>query len=141
MVRKNKKGWIKIVEAFVAILLFVGILLVIISSRQTNLNAGVDLYAQEGDILKGFQINDSLRAKILEVTLPINSTDDNFPTELINHVNESFVLGEECFVNICVTNTDCNLELEIDADIYVREILILGDKEKYAPRIVKLFCY
>ena len=80
---KGKKGWLNIVEAFVAILLITGVFLVIFNKSDSSSGTAQQIYERENGILQGIQINDSLRETILGVdenNLPMDYPD--FPIVL-----------------------------------------------------------
>src|SRR3989344_8121530 len=66
--KKNKRGWIKIAEAFVAILLLAGIVLFVIN-KGSNENTGIEVSAAVQDteisILRSIELNNTLRAEVL----------------------------------------------------------------------------
>ena len=140
MVRKNKKGWIKIVEAFLAILLLMGILLVIVSS-DGNLQFEKEkiINQKQIDFLNNIQVNNSFREDILGLNeLPVNSNDTGFPEDLKNYFLEEF---ENCFMNICLPEEECILDFENEGEIYSEEILINSYENIYLPKKVKIICY
>ena len=62
----QRKGWIKVVEAFFAILLIGGAILIIINQNaSSNENISSGIYEDELAILRAVQLNDTLRANIL----------------------------------------------------------------------------
>ncbi|GAJ11607.1 unnamed protein product, partial [marine sediment metagenome] len=69
---KNKRGWIRIVEAFVAILLVTGVLLVIINKQYIGKDdISAKVYDVELSILREIQSDTALRDSILQAgTLP-----------------------------------------------------------------------
>src|SRR3989344_676445 len=68
---KNKRGWIRIVEAFVAVLIITGLVLVIIGSSYTKeKDPSNEIYQIEEGILRDIQGNYSLRTGILSHPSP-----------------------------------------------------------------------
>lgn len=138
----NKKGWIKIVEALVSILLLIGIILIVISYQTSIKEPHPTIEEKELEILNNIEINQTFRSEILlETTIPINSTDNNFPTALKNYLNESTPEALNCTLKICATNSTCLYENNFDEDVFAKEILIIANKDIYNPRILKIFCY
>ena len=76
---KNKRAWIKIVEAFVAILLVVSVLLIVLNEGYIEKNdISLKVYEIELSILREIQSNNSLRADILNIEkseLPVEWKD------------------------------------------------------------------
>lgn len=139
MVRKNKKGWIKIVEAFLAILLLMGILLVVVGKEDVDFGKEKIINQVQSDFLQKIQVNNSFRFAILELgSLPVNSNESEFPENLKNYFLEEF---EDCFMNICLPEDVCTLDFESEGEIYSKEILINSYEDIYSPKKVKIICY
>ena len=139
--RKNTKGWLKIVEAFLAILLLITILLLAVNTRYLNVEKDQIFYNEESKILKSFQINETIRNEILKVNPPLNSSDSEFPSLIRESVENQIPVGMNCSITICNTGVVCDPSLEISKSVFVKEILIIGNQTKYSPRIINLACY
>jgi len=105
---KQKKGWIRIVEAFMAIVLLLGFVFVILiqlnpSSKGTSL-----LEKNNIKILKVIETNSSLRNLVLASNPPANSTEANFSSELNESLTKNTLSGETCFLYICSVEDECN---------------------------------
>ena len=62
----NKKGWIRIIEAFVAILLVAGVVLVVVGRGNFQREDISQIFHDaEFSILREIQLNDTLRNEIL----------------------------------------------------------------------------
>ena len=125
--RREKKGWIKIVEAFVSILLVVGVLLIVINKGYIGRDVSLEIYEAELSILRGIQVDDSLRNDILvsnksgydssvdESPLPIDwEYFDNNEQRMLQGVKDK--LKEqvpdylECKAKICELSDVCLLD-------------------------------
>lgn len=143
VIRKDKRGWIRIVEAFVAILLIAGILLTIFNKGGIERDKQSDeIYEKEVAILTGIQLNDSLRKDILLSPIGIESNNTLFPFSVKTYIEErrpGFLL---CKSKICGVNEVCFLSQEVPGDLYVRSVLISSDLQiqDYRPRQLNLFC-
>ncbi|MBU0894934.1 MAG: hypothetical protein KKF48_03470 [Nanoarchaeota archaeon] len=131
---KNKKGWIKIVEAFIAILLITSVALIIISkSDVTNSGVSKKIYNLEKSILKEIQLNDSLRSDVLRISLSqgINNTiDQKIPSYL------------KCEARICSTiQEECQVESSPMRNLYVQSTIISANLTQYTPKQLKIFCW
>jgi hypothetical protein len=150
MVKKNflikgKHGWIKLVEVFIAILLLAGVLLIVANKSSSNKS---DLQTQisekETGILTDIELNNTLRAEILNVD------SDNLPIEWNNFGSELEDLREriidltpknlDCKAKICLINEDCILNELPAGDVYSKSTIISADFDTYSPRELKLFC-
>ena len=92
MIKKNKRGWIRIVEAFVSILLISGVLLSVIDKGYfQNEDMSVKVYKAETAILKEIQLDEELRKEIINIDsnrLPISWDSPYFPINVSDRINE-----------------------------------------------------
>ena len=145
MVIKNKKGWIRIVEAFIAILLLLGILLLIVDQKYIS-KRGISsqMYETELSILRDIELDTTLRSSILNVGLPVFWQNETFPSNVKDKITEEAPSHIECMAKICWIEDACTLhevESEIAKDIYVQSTSIFADLTVYRPRQLKLFCW
>ena len=135
MVIKNKNGWTSVIEVFVSILLISGIIaLTINSSTLQKPKISEQIYSSQILTLKIIQIDDELRADVLDgqVSAEINNTiDQTIPNYL------------ECKSKICNFPIECNLDPEAipNKEIYAKSILITTNMASYNPKELKLFCW
>lgn len=141
----GKKGWTRIVEAFVAILLIVIVLILVINVQDNgNQTVAQRIYSEELSILKDIQLTPSLRTEILGATnLPLNwdDFDSNGLTDVENKINEKTPSYLNCVASLCLLDDACIIEEDILSDIYVQQISINADLDTYSPRKLKLFCW
>jgi len=139
MVIKNKKGWIRIVEALVAILLIVGFLTLIINKgeQKSNLNSRIGL--SENSILREIQINSTYRNYILGTsgTVEFEDLDSNLNAQIISRTPEYL----NCVGQICEFDNDCDYVENSGKDIYGKSVFIGANSEVYSPKQLKLFCW
>jgi len=139
----NKKGWIKIIEAFMAIVLLLGFLMVLLV--QINKNNQNNSLVEDNNlkILKGIETNQSLKSSALSTSIPSNSNETSgFPDDLKNYLGNSTFSGQNCLLYICEVEGECNLNNEIkEKEVYSSEVLIFSNLTYYSPRKLKVFCY
>lgn len=133
MITKNKKGWIRIVEAFIAVLLITGVALILINRTfpgTSDLSGRV--YNTELSILRKVQLDEDLRADILSntVSLGINNT--------INSKKPTYL---DCQAIICDINTPCSINPNTQGSIYVQSAIISANATTYNLKELKLFCW
>jgi len=130
--KKNKKGWTTIVEVFISILLLAGLMTVILNSGAVKDSGKSEvIYKEQARVLKIVQLNDSLRDQILNGNL-------NQVEQTINNTMPNYL---ECKAKICVLNGVCDLDIEIDKEVYVKRVLITTNMVKYDPKELRLFCW
>lgn len=143
--KKDKRAWIRIVEAFVAILLITGVLLLVINERYIEKrDIYPQIYSREISILREIQLDDNFRDIILNVNLPTSWIDEAFPEELKNKILNGVPSNLDCAAKICEINDICTLEElseEIVENIYAESIIITANLTRYSPRKLKLFCW
>jgi len=141
---KNKKGWIEIVEAFVAVLLVAGVLLIVLSKgylQKTDISNKI--YEAQLSILREVQTNDTLRKKILEVPepMPVDWEDTRFPAE----VKEKIIMRTpdylECIGKICNMTQTCTIGESKGKDIYSQAVTITSTLQTLSYRKLNLFCW
>ena len=139
---KNKRGWIRVVEAFVAVLLITGVLLIIINKGYIGKkDISNKVYDAELSILREIELDDNLRSEILSANpLPINWGDTNFPVNVKNKIEVRSPEYLECKAKICELDKICIME-NIDKDVYAQAVAISATNEIYKPRQLKLFCW
>jgi len=149
----NRRGWVEIVEAVVAILLVAAVLLITVNKGyigKTDISEGV--YKIELSILREIETNNSLRMEILEAPLPVEW--DDFPTGVKDKIITRTPTYLECMGKICqlyegdnpeAESVPCNLEEKIEKDVYSQSVIIsstLGEVTEGAVyRRLKLFCW
>ena len=145
MIKNNKKGWIKIVEAFIAILLIAGVLLMVINKGYSEKeDISMKVYTSELQILREIQQDLDLRDEILDLDeelLPIRWEDNDFPLNLKNNIISRIPNYLNCEAKICATNDPCFFDKTIDGDVFVRDITITTNLTTYSPKQLKLFCW
>ena len=142
----KKKGWIRIVEAMVAILLIAGVVLIAISQSQNNEeNISVRILNSEIAILREIQLNNTLRQEIVAVqnsSLPVEWEEFNVSAPQTGaKIAEKTPGYLECQAKICATNDSCLLEDNTDKTVYAESVIITATIQTYNPRILKLFCW
>ena len=132
--RKNKKAWLRIVEAFLSILILASFLLVVVTKtpiRDTN----QEIHDIQRHILRQISLNDSLRESVLlENKLEIKS--------FINKIKPIYWDFE---IEICGVEDVCGMQQyppeAVEKEIYASEVLISSTTEKFEPKKLKLFVW
>ena len=142
MMIKNKKAWIRIVEAFVAILLIMGVLLIVMDKgyfKREDISA--EIYKIEISILREIQLDNELREEILSANPPVEWDDSDFPLETKNKIISRLPNYLDCEAKICTINETCVFDKVFDKDIYAQSVSIIAGLIEYNPRQLKLFCW
>lgn len=137
---ENKKGWIKVLEAFMAIVMLLGFVLLMLGQMNSNTNKTSLTEKNNIKILRGVETNLTLRNAVLLSEVPKTSNETGFPTELKNYVGKNSLSGEECLLSVCAPESNCEMS-DITKQVYSSEILIFSNSTYYSPRKLKIFCY
>jgi hypothetical protein len=139
---KNKKGWVELVEVFIAILLLTGVLLVVIESTSPQDDETASkIYEKEISILRTIELNNTLRTEILGSGLPLEWDDFGSDLTLLKNTIISLTpLNLECRAKICELNDACTSEEFLKKSVYVKFLVISADLDNYSPRKLKLYC-
>lgn len=140
---KNKKGWIKIAEVSVAILLLASIVLFVISKENKEvLDISPLVQDVELSILRDIQLNNSLRAEVLGTNGEIEwisfSTSAPSTYAKIQSKTPNYL---SCVAKICDPAGPCLLTSTQEESIYVESTMITSTLNNFNPRLVKLFCW
>jgi hypothetical protein len=137
----NKRGWIKIVEAFISVI-FIAIVLLIVINQGALGKANISARVSEIEtlILREIQSNETLRGDVLlNDELPIESED--FPQRLDSEIKNKIPGYLDCVAKICYMNLPCILDNPPQKDIYTKSIGITSTLTKLSYRQLKLFCW
>ncbi len=138
MKRKNKRGWIRIIEAFIAVLLITGVLLFVINKGYIGKrDISEQVYQVQLAVLREIQLNSDLRTQILSISL-----EEEVPEEVTAKINKRIPDYLNCTSSICNLSSVCPMEeVFIERDIYAQSVAIAAEGEEYGPRQLKLFCW
>lgn len=136
--RYNERGWIRILEASLAILLLAGVMLFIYSRPVERYDQSEEISEMQREILQKIATTPAWRTMVIKETYLILNANVNasipdryeFTLKVCNLTNE---FGE---VQSCNPDTYINEE-----DVYVEEIIISSDVNDYVLKRVRLFVW
>lgn len=140
---KNRKGWVKVLEVFVSILLIMGVIFFTLNKGYVRKNLSDEVSEMELSILKQIQVNNSLREIVLNAEIPSNFTDFN-SSELLqikNLVDKSKLSNLDCQTKICSLEEICITDEDTNKEIYAESVVISANLNIYSPRQLKIFCW
>lgn len=144
---RGKKGWIHLVEVFLAILLLAGVLLVVATQSSSNANKiaiQTQISEKEISILRDIELNSALRTEIVNVnpsSLPVEWNDFGSGLQnVMNRINELAPKNFDCQAKLCLMNEVCIPNNIPKGDVYAKSVIIAADLDIYSPRELKLFC-
>jgi|TARA_Y100000310_G_scaffold38954_1_gene36550 hypothetical protein len=134
-VNLNKRGYIKTVEAFIAIIIILIVVFFLIPERPKQEPSTPHIVeSAQNFILNELTLNDSARECIVSNPLCENSIT-------FTHIIDSNIPpGYEHSVKICDT-TNCVVSTPSDKDVYVDDMIIASTLKKQNPKIVRLWIW
>jgi hypothetical protein len=143
----NKRGWLKIIEASLAILLIIGVILFVLN--KTNVlreDISSRVYDTQLSILREIEHNDDFRQKILSIQntdLPVkwNDFQSKGLGDVENKIKKRSPEYLNCEAKICAMDDFCNIDKLYEKNIYSQSIIISATNIIYSPKQLKLFCW
>ena len=145
--RANKRGWIRIVEAFIAVLLIAGVLLFVINRGYIGKrDISGQVYEAQLAVLREIELDSDLRLQILEEGEKLKQDPPGSP--VVPSQVESTIASRmpdylDCVSRICELERVCPAPegVPIEKDIYAQAVAISAEGTKYGPVQLKLFCW
>lgn len=138
----NKKGWIKIVEAFFSVLLIAGVLLFVINQGYIGKSDISDqVYRSQISVLREIELDNALRLEILSV-----ENGGGVPPNVTNKIKERMPDYLECTSRICALGNNCPIPDESESivaekEVYAQAVSISAEGTVYGPVQLKMFCW
>jgi hypothetical protein len=146
----RKRGWIRILEATIAVLIVSASMIVVYSQHPTSSQDTEDyIYGLQREVLSDIGIDRDLRLKVLRVKE--ETSDDSNYVDLNNFVNDSLPEGFGYLLRVCELNSSdaCKMNTAsyvytMEYDIFVEDIVVFaelgdGSGEVFSPKKVRLF--
>ena len=133
---KERKAWLRIVEAFLAILIIFGAVLVILARQPAKADISEDVYETQRQILDVISKNNELRSEI------INTTNTQNNIKVHTAISSMIPASWNFATNICNLDMICanpgNYE---NRDVYSTEVLITANLTIYNPKKLRFFVW
>jgi len=137
----DKGGWIRVVESFMAIALLLAFLLVFIGQVERSNESMSAVERTSITMLKSIESEPVFRNEILSLSLPSNSDEPSFPSNIKDFISENSLLNVGCHLYVCSLGSVCLLEESVEGEVYSSESLVFSNETLYSPRKIKIFCY
>jgi hypothetical protein len=152
MAMMNKRAWVRILEATIAVMIISGVLLVVYSKQESRSMDSSDYFRNlHTKILSDISLNSDLRANVLYVSYE-DLSDGNF-SALNDFVNDSLLdmIGYSIRVcNLSDPSDACKMDPVVyvsilDKDVYVDDVIISSQvsdgSSVYSPKKFRLFLW
>ena len=130
----NKRGWIRITEAVVAILIMASVLIVLYTNQPQQVSYSDYVYDLQVRLLTDVADSASLR----NATLYSNGTQ--IDEKLTKYFNDSIPANFNYTLYVCSLNaTSCNIQINTTREVIVEDRIISSNLQKYDPKLLRLY--
>jgi len=133
----SKKGWIRIVEAVISVLLLLGFIMIVLQQNTQKPELSESIYKIQHQVLREVANNYTLRNEVInyDTTKSINSTY-NFIANRLKPFPLSFGLG------VCPAEQTCPCEgCPSNKEIFADEIIISTNLSAYIPKKLVMYSW
>lgn len=129
---KNKKAWLRIVEAFMAVLIVMSVLLVIVV-RANNRSYEGEIDAMQRNILLTVYRDNTLRSQVINNdTTGVNELIKTIVPDWINYASQICNPLDLCPLN-------ASSKVLLNKEIYANDVVITSNLTVYSERKLKIF--
>lgn len=130
----NRKGFLKIAEASISIVIIMGVLFIF--AGQSRQASSLDLSSEANEILEELAKSHELRSEILQYSSPPNP---QIVTDFVSSkINQDYLDFE---VKICQTNEVCGKAAYTEGEVFAAERIISSTIYTHSPKRVKIFIW
>ena len=127
----NKRGWVRIVEMFIAVLIISSAVLYVTSIRTESSDISEEVYEKQKEIFSVLGGNETFRNEIVLVNV-IEDSCNNVPIgSFIDFIDESMPKNWDFTINICDMDAFSNQGSPPDREIYISEMVITSTVSSY----------
>jgi len=137
---KNKKAWIRIFEAFLAIIIVMGVLLLFYSQTRETVDVSDYVYSIQMKILNDISMSGDLRGYV------VNFDPASSQIKLDKYAKDNLPVDYEFELKVCGINDVCkmsndNIKKTLEKEVFVEEVIISSTLKDYNPKKVRLFVW
>jgi len=134
---RQRRGWIRIFEAVIALLLIIGVILTLASQGHIlREDISEKVYDLQIGVLREIEKNQELRQEILEI-----DENANTPHNIQSIINERMPEHLVCESKICGLDKICSLANYPEKNVYARSVAITATASTYNPKQLRMFCW
>lgn len=129
----DKKGWIRIAEAAIAIMILASVILVLIARQGEEKGIGEEMYRLQHLILEEAAKNESVRDAVLN-SRNLSLIDD--------FIGERMPVGIDFNITVCNPAGTCTVGTPtVNKELYADDILISSTLQQYQPKKLKIISW
>jgi len=131
-IKINKRAWLRILEAFLAVVIVLSAVLIIMVRQKPKTDISEEVYEKQRQVLDIISKNNSLRNDIL--------IKDN--TKINNLIYDLIPKNWNYSTNICNISLICSNPIQVyETEVYTTEIIVTSNLTKYAPKKLRFFVW
>lgn len=127
---KNKRGWLRILEAVLAITLLTTVVIYLYARQATTDNSDY-FYSVEDKVLSAISENSQVRATVFEEN----------ETKLTDFAKPMIPPQINSTIKICNMTQTCSLDTYVNGQVFVSERIFSSNLTFYSPKKVKIFIW
>ncbi len=127
----NKRGWLRIFEAVVAIMLILGAVLLIYSNQRNESSESRYIMDWQEEILNRVAENETLR----------NAVAGGENETIVSFIEGNLLPNLNFSISICNLDVSCPMRGYVEEDIFVQERIVSGTIDIYHPKQVRFFVW
>lgn len=129
---KGKRGWIRIFEAVISVLLISSVVILLVNRNVVRVDFSSSMYNLERGVLDSIADDSSARTAVILENEP-------YIRCLIEERLEQYDLGFN--ISICPPGEACYCDSPTDEQVYVNDMIISSNIEAYSPKRIVLCCW
>lgn len=134
-IKMNKKGWIKTLEAVIAIILIMGFILIITPKHEIGEEIPENVKVAQEFILEEVLYNETFRNCVINAKTGSCKKDGGCKEDLNNFIAENVPAGYDYECEICISGSCIALPTEtLEKSVYVNNVFIAE-----GPRIFRIY--
>ena len=132
----NKKAWIRVVEAVVAIMIIMTVALIVITRQPVSGDFEDEIFEKQMRILDIISSKEDLRALIVQ-----SNEEEKIIPEIDNAIKEIAPANWKFSTKVCELDNICKNPKDVEGEVYVAERLITSTLENYNPKKLRFFVW
>jgi hypothetical protein len=134
--RMDKKGFLRVVEASIAIIIIMSVLFVFYTNSREQ--KSLDLSERSRDVLLELSRNVSLRNDVLDYDVTLQGAPGSVEELVDLKIFEAYLETE---IRVCDIDQVCGRSTVVERDVFSGERIISADLIEFKPRKVRLFIW
>ena len=134
--KRNKRGWIRITEAVVAIMIMASVLIVLYTNETPQVSYSDYVFDLQTRILMDVADSSALRNATLF------SNENHNDSVLITYFDNVIPNNFNYKIIVCdLSVASCNANISVNQEVYVEDRIISSNLQVYSPKMLRLYIW